>query len=178
MAETGKNTPIDLKKLVTKEELRESLKDVVRKKDLEKLLKKDEPDQSTGLKKWFTANWAGVVVAFIALLTSVYSSCEKEKHDKLSVRPHISLGFYANTEGAGWARTISGLGPAIINVFEVTVDGKAVHTWDAVLLSLGIDPSATKNQFTIPTPGTYLLPSSEATGWLFFLRSLLRPGRL
>ena len=34
MAEIGKNAPIDLNKFATKEELKNSIRDVVRKKDL------------------------------------------------------------------------------------------------------------------------------------------------
>src|SRR5262245_55859207 len=182
MAEVAKDIPTkeDLKKLATKEELKDALRDVVRKKDLEKLAtKKDLGELSDpkreksrpGLKSWFSANWAGVVVAFIALLTSIYSGYETRRHARLSVRPHISLGFYANDKGAGWARTISGLGPAIINAFEVTVDGKPVQTWDAVLVAFGIDPRGTTGRLAIPTPGTYLLPSADGTGPLFWLES-------
>jgi hypothetical protein len=173
MAETGKNPPIDSNKLATKEELKNSLRDVVRKKDLENLVMKKDLHQAGGIKRWLNANWAGVLVAFIALLTSVYSGYETRKHARLSVKPHISLGFYANEEGAGWARTISGLGPAIINVFEVTVDGEPVQTWDQVLVLFGIDPRAAKARFVIPTPGTYLLPSSNATAWLLWIGSPL-----
>jgi len=173
MADGGKDPPIDLKQFVTKDELRESLKNVVRRKELERLVTKESLDNTRGLRKWLNANWVGVVVAFIALLTSIYWSSETQKHARLSVRPHISFGFYANADGAGWARTISGLGPAIINVFEVTVDGTPVQTWDELMIKFGINPSTTKANFVIPTPGTHLLPSATATRWLLWIGSPL-----
>jgi hypothetical protein len=118
-------------------------------------------------KTWLDANWANVCisacaffVSILALVVSINSAAATREHNRLSVRPHISLSFNANDKGAGWIRTISGAGPAIINTFEVTVDGKPVQTWDAVLMAFGIDPQGTTGKFSIPTPGTYLLPGS------------------
>jgi hypothetical protein len=123
------------------------------------------------LKSWLDANWAGVVVSLLALAVAVYSAYATRKHNRLSVRPHISLSFNANDKGAGWVRTISGAGPAIINTFEVTVDGKPVQTWDEVLIAFNINPHDTNGKVAIPTPGTYLLPSSEATKALLWVES-------
>ena len=75
--------------------------------------------------------------------TSVYSLYATREHNRLSVRPHISLSFNANDKGAGLVQTISGAGPAIINTFEVTVEGRPVQTWDAVLIAFGIDLQGT-----------------------------------
>jgi hypothetical protein len=120
------------------------------------------------------ANWAGagVFISILALLTSVYSSYETRKQARLAVQPHILLHFSANDKGAGWLRTISGAGPAIINAFEVTVDGKPVQTWDDVMVASGIDINAPiTGRLAIPTPGTYLLPGIDTTRPLLWVET-------
>jgi hypothetical protein len=163
----------DTKKLATKEELQDSLRNVVRKKDLEPLATKKDIDElkpKPGIKRWLNANWAGILVASLALIVSTLSMCETQKHQRLSVRPYVTTSFNANETGAGWIRGINGAGPAIINAFEVTVDGKPVQTWDGVLIALGIDPLGAKFTFKIPWPGTSLLPS-DTTAAVFWLNS-------
>lgn len=63
-------------------------------------------------------------------------------------------------------RTITGLGPAVINVFEVTVDGKPVTTWDAVMVAFGIDVASAKGKYSIPVPGSYI-PTGPTQPWLW-----------
>jgi hypothetical protein len=162
-------TKEDLKKLVSKDELKNSLKDFVRKNDIERLLRRADDVPRTGLKGWLNANWVGVLIAFFALLLSIYSGYETRRHQRLSVRPHVTISFNANDDGAGWVRGISGTGPAIINGFEVKVDGKPVQTWDAVLITLGVDPRGAK--ISIPTPGTSLLPGENAVAHLLWVPS-------
>ena len=93
----------------------------------------------------FIATWVNILISICALCVSgwavwvaIDSARATREHNKLSVRSHISLSFYANDKGAGVLRTVSGLGPAIINSFDVTVDGKQVNTWEQVLKALGI----------------------------------------
>jgi hypothetical protein len=122
------------------------------------------PAGGTGAKSWFSSNWVAVCISSLALITSIYSNWETRKHNRLSVRPHISLGFIANDKGAGWQRSIDGAGPAIVNAFEVTVDDKPVHSWDEVLsLCCGLNLVAVHGTLAIPTPGTYLLPNDTRT---------------
>ena len=79
-------------------------------------------------------------VSVLALAVTIDSGRATRVHNRLSVRPHIILGYFANDEGAGWTITSNGAGPAIVNVFEVTVDSRPVQTWEGVLLALGIVP--------------------------------------
>jgi hypothetical protein len=119
---------------------------------------------STGGKSWLSSNWVAVLISSLALVTSIYSNWETRKHNRLSVRPHISLSFIANDKGAGWQRSTDGAGPAIINAFEVTVDDKPVHSWDEVLSSCcGINVMTIHATLAIPRPGTYLLPNDTRT---------------
>ena len=128
------------------------------------------PTVSTGARGWLSSNWVAVLISPLALVTSIYSSWETREHNRLSVRPHISLSFIANDKGAGWQRSIDGAGPAILNAFEVTVDDKPVHSWDEVLSSCcGLNLLAVHGTLAIPTPGTYLLPNDTRT--IFWLDS-------
>jgi hypothetical protein len=126
---------------------------------------------------WLGTNWQAIIstcalfLSALALKVSVDSGAATREHNRLSVRPHINLSFNANDKGAGWVRTISGAGPAIINAFTVTVDGKLVHTWDAVLDTFGIDPKRVIGTQKILRPGIYHLPGVEATSPLLWVES-------
>lgn len=140
-----------------------------------KLTDQSLPDEgsfksASGVKTWFSSNWVGVFISLVALCTAIYSSYQTRVHYRLSVRPSISLSFNANDEGAGWIRTVSGGGPAIINAFEVAVDGKPVQTWDSVLIALGIDPVGVTGKLSIPVPGIYLQPGTSATNELLWIK--------
>jgi hypothetical protein len=118
-------------------------------------------------KSWLGTNWAAIVstcalfVSALALKASIDSGTATRLHNRLSVRPHIGLSYILNEErGAGFVLTSNGAGPAIVNAFEVTVDGKPVQTWDAALSALGIVLEK-KFGFSIPTPGTHLLPRTD-----------------
>jgi hypothetical protein len=87
-------TKEDLKKLVTKEELKDSVRDVVRRKELERFATKKDLEELSqnpkqGWKRWLSANWAGVFVAFLALLISIYSLRENDKSFQLDHRAWI-----------------------------------------------------------------------------------------
>jgi hypothetical protein len=141
----------------------------------EESIRKREPQR---WKSWLNANWAGVVISFLALAVAVYSAYATRKHNRLSVRPHIGISFVANDKGAGWVLSSNGAGPAIVNSFEVTVDGKPIQSWDAVLNALGIDLQGRKYEFSIPTPGTNLPPRVDGTATLLWVDPAARTALL
>jgi hypothetical protein len=126
-------------------------------------------------RTWLRTNWSGVTATlaiFIALLAyfeAKATGAATRLHNKLSVRPYMGLSFNANNKGAGVVRTLSGPGPAIVNAFDVTVDGKPVKTWTEALKALDI-PEVTDATQAIPIPGTYLQASAGSTNTLLWLK--------
>ena len=109
---------------------------------------------STGVSVFISA--CALFVSVLALGVAIDSARATREHNKLSVRPYIGLTYITNDQGAGWVLTSNGAGPAIVNAFEATVDGKPVQTWEAVLEALGIVLQNKKFQFSIPMPGINL----------------------
>jgi hypothetical protein len=82
--------------------------------------------------KWLGKNSAEII-AFCALLFTAYQVHTSRKHDKLSVRPHLTTyGSRDKCEETGIGRIKfllfnNGLGPAIIKDSQYTVDKKPVE---------------------------------------------------
>jgi hypothetical protein len=81
---------------------------------------------------------ASVVVAGSALWVAVEAGRADRYHKRISVRPHIEMSFWQNSEAAGWSYQNSGLGPAVIKSFRVLVDEKPRRDWKDMLRGLGI----------------------------------------
>jgi len=113
---------------------------------------------------WNADRWialSSAVVAGCALLLSLWQLRSYQQDRRIAVMPHFGVTFYSSGEqGLGWMAGNSGLGPAILEWFKVTVDGNEVYTWRQMLTSLGIDKSA-QFKFVIPQSGTMIRPTEE-----------------
>jgi hypothetical protein len=80
---------------------------------------------------------SATIIAVIALGTGVYQSKLLRDQSKYSVLPYLIQG---NSGNDGYSRIVQnvGLGPAKIEAFEVTVDGKPVRSWREVAESLHV----------------------------------------
>jgi hypothetical protein len=79
--------------------------------------------------------WAAIAIALCSLCLAMYQGYEDRRYKRISVRPELNLCFYRTDEGAGWQFWNSGLGPAQIKWFEVTVDGIPKNNWSDVVNS-------------------------------------------
>lgn len=102
---------------------------------------------------------ASAFIALCALGLSVYEGHTNRLHQRLSVQPYVSFGFYYDNDSAHYALNNWGLGPATLRWFRASVDGKAQTTWRAVLRAIGMDPNVQFRQ-SIPEPGVMMPPSS------------------
>lgn len=76
-------------------------------------------------------SYAAMFTAFMALLVSIYEGYEIRKHNRLSVRPHLITEI--NIKGVRQETVIiknGGLGPAIIDEFEIFANGKKMESWN------------------------------------------------
>ena len=107
--------------------------------------------------------------AALALVVSLWSAYEDRRHKRLSVRPQMTITFIFNATDAGWTLTNSGLGPAIIQRFEVYVDDKPNESWDTFADSLGLTPP---RSFGFGNPASFeIVPALAPSGWLFTVKA-------
>jgi hypothetical protein len=114
---------------------------------------------------------ASVTIAIYALVISSFQVHAIRRHQRLSVIPWLGISFYYNEEGAGWVLDRSGTGPALLQTFEVFVDGIPQPHWLAAGYALSLPPPPNL-EFTVPRSGTLLTPAIKA-GSSGFVRALV-----
>lgn len=80
------------------------------------------------------------LIAVAALATAVYTAWITRQQQKMSVWPYL---MQDNSRAGGqYHRFVSntGLGPALLESFQVRVDGRLVRTWPEVVARLGLPP--------------------------------------
>ena len=85
-------------------------------------------DALTAIYCWIGAN-AAAIIALCALFVATYQVVATRRHNRLSVRPHIEVTPNRTLDTLGrFAVTLrnNGLGPAIIESYEVTLDDKPI----------------------------------------------------
>jgi hypothetical protein len=86
-----------------------------------------------------------VLIALSSLTLSIKEARASRQHDRLSVRPRLSISFDYNRKGTGWTLMNDGIGPARIRGFKIFVDeGLATGPADA--------NQATMDRLTSTTP--------------------------
>lgn len=68
----------------------------------------------------------GVFVAACAFITTIWQAAITRKHNRMSVKPHLTTWTTTIHEGRSYAVHLmnNGLGPALITKYEVLVDGE------------------------------------------------------
>jgi len=79
---------------------------------------------------------AALIVSLSALGVGLYEARLQREHDRAEVWPNLEVGTYTSPAGANVFVQNTGLGPAVVEAIEVTVDDKPVHNWPGVLQSL------------------------------------------
>jgi hypothetical protein len=121
------------------------------------------------LKQQFK-EWSGtiaLIVAVFAFFVSIFNACETREHNRLSLRPYLTIDFGVDETGAGWRYFQNGLGLAIIKAFEVKVDEKQVTGWKSLLETLNISADAVN--YRILGKGSAIMPSNN-TGILMWVK--------
>jgi hypothetical protein len=92
-------------------------------------------------RKWYTepesfVAIAALVVSLSALGVGVYEANLQRQHDRAEVWPHLEVELFVDESGAKLQAENTGLGPAVVESIDVSLDGKPQNNWPAVLLSL------------------------------------------
>lgn len=102
--------------------------------------------------------WLPVVVSCCAIALTLYGGCQDRHFRRLSVRPELDIAFTAETGWNGWVLHNSGLGPARVRWFAVTLDGRPKKDWTEVKSSLPLPRG--EFTFTDPYPDT-IVPQGD-----------------
>ncbi len=95
----------------------------------------------------FIISIAALVAALAAVGVAVWQGAETRRHNRRSVKPHLTYYtfFSANHPCAGLELSNNGVGPAVITRFEVLVDGTLMPNdgargWHRALEILSLEP--------------------------------------
>ncbi|EOV6281615.1 hypothetical protein ACOQ0N_001467 [Vibrio parahaemolyticus] len=76
------------------------------------------------------------IISFVALGLGIYQSHLTRKHNKLSIRPILSISKVSSYDrGLSYTLLNNGLGPAIIKKFGVMIDDKLIESSDNIIFS-------------------------------------------
>ena len=106
-----------------------------------------------------TKFWVPIVIALCALFLTIYQGNQIQLHNKLSVTPHMGVGYFSNDEKAGFNLHSTGLGPATIKWMTISIDGAAKDNWDEVTKALKFSPPVNYT-FGYLFPGTVVKADS------------------
>ena len=113
-------------------------------------------------KTWDADRWislAAIVIALSALVLSIWQGILTRNHNRISVRPLVTISGAVNENGSGWKLGNAGLGPAIVKWFKVTVDDKPMHNWREFAKELDMpDPDTFDFYYWVPSPSTVIYP--------------------
>lgn len=79
-------------------------------------------------------SYSAMLTAFMALIVSIYEGYEIRKHNRLSVRPYLQNAVSRNgISNYSIGIKNGGLGPAIIDGFDIYARGKKVEFWNEAM---------------------------------------------
>jgi len=89
---------------------------------------------------------ATVIIAVAALWVAVWQGCETRRHNRLSVKPHLTF-LYKKAKGSDFIGLFlfnKGVGPAIVDSFEIYVDNESIAEegyggWKTAIARVGLN---------------------------------------
>jgi hypothetical protein len=122
---------------------------------------------------------SAVVIAVCALAVSIWQGVQNRRHNRLTVRPHVTLAHGLNYFEPITVRfSNAGVGPAWVKSFDLRVDGKSIHPGTPAGLAAAIAQIATGDleyTVTMPTVGEAIRVGETLT-FLRFNDSHRTPG--
>lgn len=121
----------------------------------------------------FLGDNAATILALCALAFTAYQVLSTRKHNRLSVRPHITYFTYRNLNPGQGSLKIeimnNGLGPAVIDAFEVSLDNKRLPSQNSsdieAKISAILNGQATRTSVTTLGSG-YCMPKDQTRALL------------
>jgi len=111
--------------------------------------------------------WGTLFIAGLALLLSVWTAYSDREHKRLSVQPHLSIWWFYDEadpkeQKRGWRLNSQGLGPAVVRVFDVFVDGKPQTTWEGFAAALGLSDLKSMKHLIANLYSDQIVPTSQS----------------
>jgi hypothetical protein len=109
---------------------------------------------------WSADRWialSAIIIAICSLILSIWQGVVIRQHNRVSVRPILTISGTHNDKGSGWLLGNAGLGPALVKWIEVTVDGKPIRHWREFGAELGLPPDFAYS-YWVPAPATVIPP--------------------
>ena len=105
---------------------------------------------------------SAMFVALSSLAIALYEVRMMREHDRISVWPYVTA-FNSDSGGIYTLNASNaGIGPALVESFEVIVDGKPRRNWGEVIDALGVDITGTPSSYSSFGKGTILLPGARS----------------
>ncbi len=103
------------------------------------------------------------IIALAALGAVIWQGYMTRKHNMLSVAPRLGVEAHLGKGAPGKYLLINmGLGPAIINSFEIELDDKIIDLGDQELVQSFLDSVSVEiTKFTLPKRGSTVLPGES-----------------
>jgi hypothetical protein len=84
---------------------------------------------------------SAVTISLCALVVSLYEVSVMRSDQRASVWPYLDVSISYSADGFRIQATNNGIGPALIESVQITVDGEPVYDWDEVIERL-VGPSS------------------------------------
>ena len=113
------------------------------------------------LVSWSADRWIAllaVIVAVVAFFFTIYESRSLRKHQRLSVEPRMHVAFFYTKDWAGFVLDNTGLGPARLEWFVVSVDKEPQPDWRTMFKALGFEKPP-EFEFVIPATKAWFQPN-------------------
>lgn len=92
---------------------------------------------------------AALVVSVSAVAVGIYEAALQRKHDRAEVWPRAEISTYIMPKGAAVYVRNNGIGPAIVESIDVTVDGRPQRNWDDALRAAFGRPATISSNSTV-----------------------------
>jgi len=109
---------------------------------------------------------ASVIIVFLAFFTSVWQGIVARRHNRISVKPHLTTWTESKPEEGVYRIELinNGIGPAIIRQFEVKIDGNKVPGVGTQLIESGLKilfPNYTYESYQSYVTDGYVMAKNE-----------------
>ena len=86
-----------------------------------------------------TESRVAIFIALLAIFVSFYESFENRNHNRLSIKPYINASMFSKNNSYEVSIKNAGLGPAIVENFQVYANDKEVRNWNRALDEINLN---------------------------------------
>lgn len=109
-----------------------------------------------------SVSFAALFISLCAFAVTIYQSYLTRKHNRLSVKPILTLDRFLDLDERSFSVTLEnfGVGPAVIDTFTMKYRGQVIHSFEPQIVQLAF----ADNVLAIGNFKHYVYQSGEAVG--------------